>query len=50
MSFIKKIIGECVSVAAMAATYIVVANAAQEAWDNGLGDKISEKTEKWFSK
>jgi hypothetical protein len=50
MSTIKNIVGTVVSVTATAVAWVIGTNAGKTVWENGLGEKVAEKTSKWFSK
>lgn len=50
MSTIKNIVVTGVSLAVSAAAWVIGSSTAKTAWENGLGNKVAEKSQKLFSK
>jgi hypothetical protein len=50
MNTMKNVAVSAVTIAASAVAWIIGTCAAQTAWENGLGDKVAEKSKKLFSK
>lgn len=50
MNAIKNVIVTAVSVTVTGIAWVVGTSAGKTVWENGLGEKVREKANKWFTK